>query len=218
MITNKENKELQIKNYSLEKMSDMNAMAKTLKAYVVKNNLYTTIQGKNYTHVDAWQVSGGMLGLYPRVVKITDMSKPNEIKWLVEVEIINKDEKIISRGFAICSNKEGKKSKFDEYAILSQAQTRAIGRAFRNTIGYVMKLAGYESTPSEEMGGIGNVPQSNVQTELVSRNEGIDDIPEDHVCLWKGCGKDITTQEANYSLKMFKRELCREHQMASKTK
>ena len=41
----------------------------------------------------------------------------------------------------------------DEYAILSMAQTRAIGKAFRNLIGWVIKMAGYESTPAEEMSG-----------------------------------------------------------------
>jgi hypothetical protein len=31
------------------------------------------------------------------------------------------------------------------------AQTRAIGKAYRNLIGWVMKMTGYESTPAEEM-------------------------------------------------------------------
>ena len=31
------------------------------------------------------------------------------------------------------------------------AQTRAIGKAYRNIIGWVMKMAGYEGTPGEEM-------------------------------------------------------------------
>jgi len=35
------------------------------------------------------------------------------------------------------------------------AQTRAIGKAYRNVIGWVIKLAGYEGTPSEEMVKVG---------------------------------------------------------------
>jgi len=59
--------------------------------------------------------------------------------------------KEIGFGAAICTNAETKKAEFDEYAIASMAQTRAIGKAFRNLIGYVMNAAGYEATPAEEM-------------------------------------------------------------------
>jgi hypothetical protein len=52
---------------------------------------------------------------------------------------------------AICSNKEGNKRQWDEYAILSMAQTRATGKAFRNLISWLMKAAGFEATPAEEM-------------------------------------------------------------------
>jgi hypothetical protein len=75
-------------------------------------------------------------------------------KWLAQADIIlKKDGSVVSSGFAICSQAENKKSGFDEYAILSMAQTRAIGKAFRNMIGWVMKLEGYEATPAEEIKG-----------------------------------------------------------------
>lgn len=57
----------------------------------------------------------------------------------------------IGYGAAICTNAETKKAEFDEYAIASMSQTRAIGKAFRNLLGYVMNAAGYEATPAEEM-------------------------------------------------------------------
>jgi hypothetical protein len=59
--------------------------------------------------------------------------------------------KEIGYGAAICTNAETKKADFDEYAIASMSQTRAIGKAFRNLLGYVMNAAGYEATPAEEM-------------------------------------------------------------------
>lgn len=57
----------------------------------------------------------------------------------------------VGYGFAICSNAEAKKVGFDEFAIASQSQTRAIGKAYRNQIGFLMKSAGFADTPSEEM-------------------------------------------------------------------
>lgn len=59
--------------------------------------------------------------------------------------------KEVGTGHAICTNAESKKLDFDEYAVASMAQTRAIGKAFRNMLGYVMNAAGYETTPAEEM-------------------------------------------------------------------
>ena len=81
-----------------------------------------------------------------------------------------KDGKVVARGFALCSNKEAIKKSFDEYAVLSMAQTRAIGKAYRNLIGWVMKLSGYEGTPSEEVMGVGEAVKaqmSPVKKEVV---------------------------------------------------
>ena len=55
---------------------------------------------------------------------------------------------------AICTNKEHGKTNFDEYAVASMAQTRAVGKAFRMKIGWLLKVAGYETTPAEEMDAI----------------------------------------------------------------
>lgn len=140
-----------IKSYDISKPEQISKMANVVKAYVVKNNLYAQIAGKNYVLVEGWQFAGGLMGLFPKIVKV-ELIAPG--KWLAQADIIlKKDGSVVSSGFAICSQAENKKSGFDEYAILSMAQTRAIGKAFRNMIGWVMKLAGYEATPAEEIKG-----------------------------------------------------------------
>jgi hypothetical protein len=151
-----------LKQYDFNQPNSLIEMAKSLKKHIVQNNLYTPItifdkktgktNTKNYVHVDGWQFAGGLLGMVPKVVEIKDLSNENKTKWQAEVEIIKLEtEKIIGRGFAICDNKEKGKTGFDEYAVLSMAQTRATGKAFRNSIGWIIKLAGYETTPAEEM-------------------------------------------------------------------
>ena len=144
-------KEIALKNYDIAEVSELSKMADVLKAHIIKHKLYTEIQKKNYVHVDGWEFAGGMLGVLPRVVEVTNMSNDKETKWMAEVEIVDKNDRIISRGFAVCSNKETRKKTFDEYAVMSMAQTRAIGKAYRNVLAWVMKLAGYETTPSEEV-------------------------------------------------------------------
>lgn len=62
-----------------------------------------------------------------------------------------KDGEMVGTGEAICSNAESKKIDFDEYAVLSMAQTRAVGKAYRLKLGFVFKLSGFQGTPAEEM-------------------------------------------------------------------
>lgn len=152
-VTKKMNKEIIIKgNYDLAAVSSMTAMSNVLKKHIVEQGLFTPILGKNYINVEGWQFAGGLMGMAAKITNIENLSSGTEKKWRADVEIIRlKDNLAVGFGTAICSNLEGKKKSFDEYAICSMAQTRAIGKAYRNMIGWVIKLAGYEATPSEEM-------------------------------------------------------------------
>lgn len=206
---------IQIKKggYQIAQPLQVVQMAKVLKKHIVDQQLYTPIANKNYAHVEGWQFAGGLLGLFPRVVSVENLSSGTETKWRADVEIVDlKTGNIISRGFAICSNKESRKKSFDEYAVLSMAQTRAIGKAYRNIIGWVMKLAGYETTPSEEMRRVDGTTDAQRAPEASS--EKVIDIQtyECHGAHKGGCGNDLTKQEFDYSKKLYGKPLCRECQ------
>lgn len=202
--------------YELSQPLQMVAMSTVLKKHIVDQKLYTAIVGKNYAHVEGWQFAGGLMGMFPRVVSVENLSNGSEVKWKADVEIVRlKDGQILSRGFAICSTKETKKKSFDEYAVLSMAQTRAIGKAYRNVIGWVMKLAGYDGTPAEEMTKMGETAPSEpvvVADEPTFQCVGI---------TGKGCTHgtaEVSKAEHDYSVRMFKRSLCRDCQKDSKKK
>jgi len=131
-------------------------MANVLAKHITDNKLSANIAGHDYVMVEGWQFAGGLMGLFPQITEVKEIAP---MKWMATAQIINvKTGKIVSTGFAICSKEESKKRSFDEYAILSMAQTRAIGKAYRNYIGWIIKMAGYESTPAEE------IPTINQQT------------------------------------------------------
>lgn len=149
---------------SLTNLESLKTFSKELKNFIVSQKLYTNISGKNYVEVEGWQFAGGSLGL-SAVLKtcnklergeFTFTDKNNievtlqEIAYDAWVEVYSGD-RIVSSGFAMCSNKEVKKRSFDEYAVASMAQTRATGKAYRMLLGWLMKQAGYESTTAEEM-------------------------------------------------------------------
>jgi len=124
-----------------------------IQTHIEKEKLFIVIQKNKYPMVEAWQYAGALVGLFPRIVKLEDKStRPEEFRYMAEVEIVDQsNDKIVTRAFAYCSNGESKKKYFDEYAIASMAQTRAVGKAFRVLLGWLFKAAGYQGTPSEEM-------------------------------------------------------------------
>lgn len=127
-------------------------MAAELKQHVKDNRLTTNIQGRDYVQVEGWQFAGAMLGIFAMADDAVRIESEGEIKYSCSAKLMNiKTNQIVGSGFAVCSNKEGKKKSFDEYAIASMAQTRAIGKAYRNMLAWVMRAAGYEPTPAEEM-------------------------------------------------------------------
>ena len=103
--------------------------------------------------VEGWEFAGASTGLSPIVKAVVNESTEKELKYRAEVELLNSKGELVGSGVAICSGKE--MTKFgpkwtDEYAVASMAQTRAISKAFRNKLAFLMKMAGYESTPAEE--------------------------------------------------------------------
>lgn len=212
-IQKTEDKSLSItKTYDLAKPVEAVQMAVVLKNLIVKQNLYTQIKGKNYAHVDAWQLAGFLTGMTAVVEEPKNIAtEKGEIKWSCTAKLYS-GEKVVGVGYALCSSREATKKNFDEYAILSMAQTRAIGKAYRNKIGFIIKLAGYESTPSEEMRKVDEVPKEPSEMRIVPD----EDIKNAILC--QDCDSVISAQERDFSVKMFKKQLCRNCQKNHKSK
>lgn len=149
IATKSEQVELSSPNQILE-------FATSLRDMIVQNKLFTNIKGKNYVNVEGWQIAGAFTGTFPVVEKVEEIptTRPGEYKYRAEVSLRDKDGNQVGYGVAICSNKEAGKGGFDEYAVASMAQTRAVGKAFRMKIGWLLKVAGYETTPAEEMDAV----------------------------------------------------------------
>lgn len=149
-----ESEQTQVAQHNFERVLNPEgaaAIANALKSYAEKQGLVAKIQGRAYAQVEAWQYAGSLIGLFPMVTEVVDLSTEKEFRWRATVEILNNEGQVKARGTAICSNKESKRRNSDEYAICSMAQTRATGKAFRLLIGWMFKLANLEATPAEEM-------------------------------------------------------------------
>lgn len=167
--------------YDLAKPSQMIQLAGEIQKYIKEKGLAVTIQKREYCQVEGWQFAGFNLGILPIVTEVENLSsyvqKNKQIpvyewkggrkvktgeksvsildyKYKATCEIIDSQkDKVVGRGIMLCSNDERGKEEFDEYAIMSMAQTRSIGKAYRLLIGWLMKSAGFQTTPAEEMDG-----------------------------------------------------------------
>ena len=139
-------------SYELINKDSMLQLSNELSKLIREKGLSSNIQGKQFVNVEGWQFAGASLGLMPIITETKDLSNENVIKYMATAEVRNINTgAIVSTGIALCSNSEKTKRYFDEYAILSMAQTRAIGKAYRNLLAWLMKAAGFEATPAEEM-------------------------------------------------------------------
>lgn len=147
-----DNEIIQIESYDLANADDGAKLATVLADYIKKNNLSTKVQGKDFVNVEGWQYAGSRLGIVPRVVWTKDLSTDAVIRFECRVELydLNRRE-VIGSGEAECDSTESGKKFYARYAIKSMAQTRAVGKAFRNMLAWIIKAAGYNPTPAEEM-------------------------------------------------------------------
>lgn len=123
-------------------------VATPLADLINRKRLYTVIGNKKYVQVDGWATLGAMLGVLPRETK----SQKVENGYEAYVELVRTtDGMVIGGASAICTRDERNWSNRDEYALKSMATTRATGKAYRLAFSWIMNLAGYESTPAEEM-------------------------------------------------------------------
>jgi hypothetical protein len=139
-------------SYELINKDSMLQLATELSQLIKEKGLSSNIQGKQFVNVEGWQFCGASLGLMPIITSTQDLSNETAIKYMATCEVRNiTTGQLVATGIALCSNAEKTKRYFDEYAILSMAQTRAIGKAYRNLLAWLMKAAGFEATPAEEM-------------------------------------------------------------------
>ena len=168
-----------IESYDIAKSDETLHLAVDLAKFIKENRLYQNIQGKEYVNVEGWQYAGSRLGILPVVEHVVNISTDDEIKYQAKVNLLDlRSQQVVGAGFAICSNREQGKKYYQEFAIASMAQTRAIGKAYRNILAWIIRAAGYEPTPAEEMDYSGNdqaakpaVPTEKKATMKSSTNE-----------------------------------------------
>jgi len=146
-------------------------IANVLKNVIDEQKLYSNIKGKKYVQVEGWTTLATILNLRPIITSTERLDKKDEVAYTAHCEVRDYEDRIVGSADAMCSNKEGNWKGRDEYAIMSMSQTRSISKALRLPLGWIMTLAGYSATPSEEMTGIQNRNKSRPERPRRERND-----------------------------------------------
>ena len=123
-------------------------IANLFKQVVAEKNLAVSMRGNEHLRVEAWQLLGSMNGITAVVTSTDEIDKG--YKAVCEARRIS-DGQVVGAGHAICTRDERMWAKNDAYALLSMAQTRATSKAIKSCLGHLAELAGFKTTPAEEM-------------------------------------------------------------------
>lgn len=127
-------------------------IANQLASVIKEKKLYKMINGREHVYVEAWTTMGALLGIVP----LHDESKSLRFEdggFKETVDLIRvSDGMKVGSGTSICGTKdEPIWNKRPAFQRMSMAITRATGKAYRLKFSWIMKLAGYEATPVEEL-------------------------------------------------------------------
>jgi hypothetical protein len=123
--------------------------ANALASVIESKKLYNSISGRRYTRVEGWTTLAAMLGCLPREVSVVRREN-GTYEATVELARMT-DGVVLTRASAECGMDEKTWANRADYARRSMAVTRATSKACRLAFSWVMVLAGFEATPSEEI-------------------------------------------------------------------
>jgi hypothetical protein len=151
-----------------EVISRAQEQSSALMDIVETQKLYHVIKGKKYLMVEAWQLLAAFNGLNIVVESTQRIKKDDAEGWEAKCSIYNSEGRKVGAGEAECLNSEKNWANRDDYMLRSMAQTRAVSKACRTILSFVVVLAGYEPTPYDEMSGVGNDNASDEQINVIN--------------------------------------------------
>lgn len=152
------------------------AIAKSLARIVrdPKLDMVTNINGREHVRVEGWTLLGSMMPV--AVHGIIEWTRPLErdgtvIGWEARAEARTITGDVVGAAEAECLRLEKQWTNRDDYALRSMAQTRALSKALRMPLGFVMKLAGFDPTPAEEMVGAARQEREEKQAGRMTKEQ-----------------------------------------------
>lgn len=161
-----------------EALSKAADIAGALQGVLTKAKLTVKIGGnaRPYVLAEGWTCLGSLVGVFPRTV----WTRKLDDGWEARVEAVTLAGAVVGSAESQCTRSEKLWAGRDEYALRSMAQTRAMSKALRMPLGFIVVLAGFEATPPDEM------PRDMVDQPAQAPWSGIPDQLKLHFGKFKG--------------------------------
>jgi hypothetical protein len=133
------------------------SQANVLADIITEKGMSTSIgRGKGarqHINIEGWQTLGAMTGIFAVVEWTRELvdDEGNQQGWEARATATTADGRVVGAAEAECRRSEATWAKRDSYALRSMAQTRAMSKALRGPLGFIVHIAGYSATPEEEM-------------------------------------------------------------------
>ena len=132
-----------------DKIEVATKVAASLKNVIQSQDLAVKIGPSEYVTAEGWEVLGTMLGCTPYVESVEEIPTDVKHKFMYKATVsIRQGDTVLSRASAMAERNNMQK---DRPSVYSMAQTRALGKAYRMALSWIVKMADYEPTPAEEM-------------------------------------------------------------------
>ena len=132
-----------------DKIEVATKVAASLKRVIQSQDLAVKIGPSEYVTAEGWEVLGTMLGCTPYVESVEEIPTDVKHKFMYKATVsIRQGDTVLSRASAMAERNNMQK---DRPSVYSMAQTRALGKAYRMALSWIVKMADYEPTPAEEM-------------------------------------------------------------------
>ena len=149
-------------------------VAASLKRVIQSQDLAVKIGQSEYVTAEGWEVLGTMLGCTPYVESVEEIPVDHKHKFMYKATVsIRQGDTILSRASAMA---ERNKMQRDRPSVYSMAQTRALGKAYRMALSWIVKMADYEPTPAEEMPRFKQSNTGSVEDDLQRAEANIIDV------------------------------------------
>lgn len=124
-------------------------VASALSRVVDDLNLTVPISGRKYVLLEGWTLLGSMVGVFAEV----EWSRPipDGEGWEARAVARTLSGRVVGAAEALCSRSEDRWRNRPDHQLRSMAQTRAVSKALRLPLGFIVEMGGYSATPADEM-------------------------------------------------------------------
>lgn len=136
-------------------LEEAQTAAKALTTVINGKKKKVTFNGETYLENEDWGTVARFYGVTARI-RTTNYIEYGDVRGfeaVAEAYLVGSGE-IVSTAESMCLNDEPNWAKKPLFQLRSMAQTRASSRVLRQVFGWVVVLAGYKTTPAEEMEGV----------------------------------------------------------------